>query len=63
MQWQHGTYTKADNGSLILTPYAVDGRELLSDPCNYDNSIFMRYNQSELFEVRTLLPFKAADLR
>jgi len=52
MQWQHGTYTVNANGSLSLQPFAVDGRQLLSTPCNYDNAIYTRYNQSELYQVR-----------
>ena len=51
MQWQHGTYVKNANGSLSLTPFGVDGRQLLSDPCNNKNGIYTRYNQSELFKV------------
>lgn len=51
MQWQHGTYTYNTNGSLSLTPIAVDGRQLLSSPCSYDDSIYTRYNQTELFQV------------
>ncbi|KAF1813338.1 hypothetical protein P152DRAFT_315282 [Eremomyces bilateralis CBS 781.70] len=56
MQWQHGTWTKYENGSLVLTPLAIDGRQLLSNPCKYEHAIYTRYNQSELFEryeVRT----------
>lgn len=52
MQWQHGTYVINANGSLTLTPIAVDGRQLLSTPCDYENGIYTRYNQSELFLVR-----------
>jgi len=50
MQWQHGTYVQLSNGSLVLTPFSVDGRQLLSQPCQSGNSVFTRYNQSELFE-------------
>lgn len=50
IQWQHGTYAKNANGSLTLTPFGVDGRQLLSDPCNNANAIFTRYNQFELFK-------------
>jgi len=50
MQWQHGTFERLNNGSLVLTPIGVDGRQLMSDPCNMDSSIYSRYNQSELFE-------------
>jgi len=51
MQWQHGTYTYNANGSLSLKPIAVDGRQLLSSPCQGENSVYTRYNQSELFQV------------
>jgi hypothetical protein len=50
MQWQHGSFKKHPNGSLTLTPIAVDGRQLLSDPCLYGNAIYTRYNTTELFE-------------
>ena len=60
MQFQHGTYDKADNGSLTLTPFAVDGRQLLSTPCKYQNSIYTRWNVTELFQVRT--PSSAYDV-
>lgn len=55
MQWQHGTFTVNSNGSLTLTPYAVDGRQLLSDPCKYDVGRYTRYNQTELFKVRRVI--------
>lgn len=53
MQWQHGTYAQAPNGSLQLTPFGVDGRQLLSNPCSYQSAIYTRYNQSEHFMVNT----------
>lgn len=52
MQWQHGSFSKQPNGSLVLVPIAVDGRQLYSDPCAYDEAVYTRYNQSEMFEVR-----------
>ena len=54
MQWQHGTYQVAANGSMLLTPIPDDGRQVMSSPCSYDDSIYTRYNQPELmkgFEV------------
>lgn len=54
VQWQHGTYAKNTNGSLTLTPFAVDGRQLLSDPCNSNNAVFTRYHQTELFKVQSI---------
>lgn len=53
MQWQHGRYEIADNGSLILYPIVMDGRQLLSDPCKYSNSIYTRFNTTEIYKVYT----------
>lgn len=60
LSYQHGTYEIASNGSVILTPIAVDGRQLLSDPCsisgsgdektNDKNSIYNRYVQPTFFK-------------
>lgn len=55
MQWQHGGWVKNADGSLTLTPLAVDGRQLLSDPCAGDNAIYTRYNQTETFKVGGLV--------
>lgn len=51
IQWQHGKYQQASNGSLVLNPFEVDGRQLMSDPCNNDNSVYTRYHQQEIFKV------------
>ena len=52
IQWQHGMYTQLANGSLILSPFEVDGRQLLSDPCSYpDQGVYTRYAQEEFFLV------------
>lgn len=57
MQWQHGTFEKLTNGSLVLKPIKVDGRQLYSDPCQYKTAVFTRYNTTEKFKVcRTYLP-------
>ncbi|KAI9840362.1 MAG: Reversal of tor2 lethality [Sclerophora amabilis] len=55
MQFQHGKYTKAANGSLLLTPFGVDGRQLMSDPCKYDTSVYTRYTQFEMFKSYEVL--------
>lgn len=52
--YQHGTYELLKNGSLVLTPIAVDGRQLLSDPCNGDSathSSYTRYIQKTWFKT------------
>ncbi|EEA21114.1 hypothetical protein EYB25_008577 [Talaromyces marneffei] len=50
MQWQHGTYSIQNNGSLALVPIPSDGRQLISDPCAGYHSTYTHYNQSVLFE-------------
>lgn len=45
--YQHGKYVISDNGTLVLNPIEVDGRQLFSDPCNDDGvSTYSRYNQN-----------------
>jgi hypothetical protein len=51
MQWQHGSYEKMADSSLILKPIKVDGRQLYSDPCQYKNAVYTRYNATERFKV------------
>lgn len=51
MQWQHGTYEIFSNGSLVMTPFAVDGRQLYSTPCTADYGVYTRYNQTETMKV------------
>ncbi|KIV93733.1 hypothetical protein PV10_04927 [Exophiala mesophila] len=56
LQWQHGTYTIGADGSINMTPFGVDGRQLTSSPCSYDEAIYIRYDQPEKmerYEVRT----------
>jgi len=47
MQFQHGTVIENSDGSLSFSPFSVDGRQLQSNPCGSDTSIYTRYNQSE----------------
>lgn len=52
LQYQHGEYEIKSNGSVFLYPYAVDGRQLLSDPCsNSENSVYSRYTQPTFFKT------------
>ncbi|CUM66089.1 uncharacterized protein PRCAT00003743001 [Priceomyces carsonii] len=52
LSFQHGTYELKSNGSIILTPIAVDGRQLLSEPCgDYETSSqYSRYEQATWFK-------------
>lgn len=57
LTFQHGTYEILKNGSVVLTPIAVDGRQLLSDPCGNENpnsateSAYTRYVQATWFKT------------
>jgi len=55
MQWQHGTYSLPGNGSIVLEPFAVDGRQLVSNPCSYGESVYTRYDQAELLKSYEVL--------
>lgn len=55
MQWQHGSWQQNANGSLSLTPIGVDGRQLMSTPCDYSHAVYTRYNQSEQFKQYEVL--------
>lgn len=55
MQWQHGTYSLPGNGSIIMEPFGVDGRQLTSAPCSYSQSIYIRYEQPELMKSYQVL--------
>ncbi|RKF56476.1 Protein rot1 [Erysiphe neolycopersici] len=46
LQFQHGKFIENLDGSLTLMPFAVDGRQLLSDPCT-KHAVYTRYNQTE----------------
>lgn len=51
MQWQHGKFVLNADGSLSLSPFSVDGRQLQSAPCTADSATYTRYNQSETLQV------------
>jgi hypothetical protein len=50
MQFQHGTFVENADGSLSMSPFSVDGRQLQSDPCSSSTSTYTRYNQSETMQ-------------
>lgn len=52
LTFQHGSYKILSNGSVLLEPIAVDGRQLLSDPCGYkeDEAQYVRYEQPTIFQ-------------
>ncbi|OJD18798.1 hypothetical protein AJ78_01205 [Emergomyces pasteurianus Ep9510] len=63
LQFQHGTYKVEANGSLVLTPFSSDGRQLVSDPCVSQHAAYYRYIQPELFQRYEVLidPFHKVD--
>ncbi|KAG8994357.1 Reversal of tor2 lethality [Tulasnella sp. JGI-2019a] len=50
VQWQHGTYQTLANGSMILNPFASDGRQQVQDMCAAQSNIIRQFNQTTLFQ-------------
>jgi len=50
VQWQHGTYQLEPNGSIILNPFATDGRQQVQDMCAAKSNIIQQFNQTTLFQ-------------
>jgi len=48
--WQHGTYQMNSNGSLSLTPFVGDGRQLVQSGCTEVSSSITAYDQSEFMQ-------------
>ncbi|KAI0823267.1 chaperone for protein-folding within the ER, fungal-domain-containing protein [Trametes gibbosa] len=47
LNWHHGQYTLADNGSIILTPFG-DGYQQIQDLCAAQSNFIEDYNKTEL---------------
>lgn len=50
MQWVHGTYEQAANGSLVLTPFG-DGYQQIQDPCAAQSNFIEMYNFTEVISI------------
>lgn len=48
--FQHGTWQNLANGSIILNPFAADGRLQVQDPCAAQSDVIMQFNTTVLFE-------------
>ncbi|KAF5101135.1 hypothetical protein D0Z00_000981 [Geotrichum galactomycetum] len=48
--FQHGSYEILSNQTLVMTPFRVDGRQLVSDPCKSSKSIYQRYNDTVIMQ-------------
>ncbi|CCA74989.1 related to ROT1-protein that may be involved in cell wall function [Serendipita indica DSM 11827] len=49
MQWQHGRYELLANGSIVLLPFAQDGRQQVQDPCAAESNVLRQINVTTLF--------------
>ncbi|KAF9219136.1 hypothetical protein BS17DRAFT_434398 [Gyrodon lividus] len=50
MNWCHGTYELAPNGSIIMTPFG-DGYQQIQDPCAAISNFMETYNDTELYPI------------
>lgn len=48
MNWCHGTYVLASNGSIVMTPFG-DGYQQIQDPCAAISNFIENYNDTELY--------------
>ncbi|WVW86020.1 hypothetical protein I302_108058 [Kwoniella bestiolae CBS 10118] len=48
--FQHGTYSLEDDGSIVLRPFAADGRVQVQDPCAATTNIITYYNEITTFK-------------
>lgn len=48
MNWSHGTYVLAANGSIVMTPFG-DGYQQIQDPCAAISNFIENYNYTELY--------------
>lgn len=48
MNWSHGTYVLATNGSIVMTPFG-DGYQQIQDPCAAISNFIENYNYTELY--------------
>ncbi|KIM29432.1 hypothetical protein M408DRAFT_328704 [Serendipita vermifera MAFF 305830] len=50
VQFQHGKYELLANGSIVLDPFAPDGRQQIQNPCAAQSNILRQFNQTTLFQ-------------
>lgn len=48
--WQHGNFSQNANGSLTLTPFQGDGRQMVQNGCTEVSSTVSYYNQEEFMQ-------------
>ena len=54
--FQHGKYQLLSNGSIILNPFAVDGRQQVQDPCAAVSNQLTQWNVTVLFIQWRIFP-------
>lgn len=50
LQWAHGSYTLTPAGGIDMVPIAVDGRQLLSQPCLSEKSTYIRFSTNDTMQ-------------
>ncbi|KAF8531979.1 chaperone for protein-folding within the ER, fungal-domain-containing protein, partial [Gautieria morchelliformis] len=54
--FQHGKYDLLSNGSILLNPFAVDGRQQVQDPCAAVSNQLTQWNTTVLFLQWRIFP-------
>ncbi|PVF99950.1 hypothetical protein CPB86DRAFT_254476 [Serendipita vermifera] len=50
LQFQHGGFQLLNNGSIVLKPFAQDGRQQVQNPCTAESNVLRQFNQTTLFQ-------------
>jgi hypothetical protein len=50
VQFQHGKHQLLANGSIVLHPFAQDGRQQVQNPCAAQSNVLRQFNQTTLFQ-------------
>ncbi|KAI5479024.1 hypothetical protein MNV49_004306 [Pseudohyphozyma bogoriensis] len=58
--WQHGTYTKNENGTISTngTAFAPDGRMQIQDACAANSSVISYYNEETIYSTWAVSEWK-----
>ena len=57
--FQHGTYELLSNGSIVLNPFAEDGRQQVQDPCAAVSNQLTQWNVTVLFQSWRIFPLSS----
>lgn len=55
LQWAHGSYTLNTDGGILMVPIAVDGRQIVSEPCLSSTSTYSRFSANDSIQSYSIV--------